>query len=486
MTKSLNFKLIFKIIGFLLILEAGFMALSLIPSYLYKGGDFKPILISTLITLFTGIIFWISFRNRVQANLGKKDGYIIVSMAWVIFSLFGALPYFLSQSVDNYTDAFFETMSGVTTTGATIMTSIETLPHGILFWRSITQWIGGMGIIVLSLAVLPMLGIGGLSLFIAEVPGPTKEKIHPRIKETAKRLWGIYLILTLLLTFLLKYVGMNFFDAICHSFTTMATGGFSTKDASIAGFSPLIQYIIVIFMILAGANFTLHYFALHGKFKKIFENEEFKFYIIFISVATLFVFLTLLIFKHFTLEKSFRGALFQVVSIITTTGFITEDYLLWPGSTWFFIFLLFFTGGCAGSTAGGFKMIRQVFILKNSYLELKRLVHPNAVIPVRYNGKPVPQDIIFNVLAFFLFYMLIFAFSSFLLSLYPIIDFETAVGSAASCLGNVGPSLGKTGPASNYYFIPTLGKWFLSFLMLLGRLELFTVLILLSPAFWKK
>lgn len=467
-------------------LQASFMFAALIPSFYFKEGDFTAILVSGLITLTTGFALWVLTRRGEEDNFGKKEGYVVVATAWVFFSFFGALPYILSGTINNYTDAFFETMSGVTTTGATILTDIEAAPKGILFWRSMTQWLGGMGIIVLSLAILPMLGIGGMSLFIPEMPGPTKEKIHPRVKETAKRLWGIYFILTLMQAIILSFSGMNVYDATCHSFTTMATGGFSTKNASIAEFSPHIQYIIIVFMIIGGTNFTLHYFAMHGKVQKYLNNEEFKFFISFILIITAIVFIPLLISQNLEIEKTLRDSLFQVVSITTTTGYITADYLRWPGTLWFLIFLLFFTGACAGSTSGGFKMIRHLFLLKNSYLELKRLIHPNAVIPVRYNGKPVPQNVIFNVLAFFMFYMFIFAVSSFIISLMPGVDFETALGAAASAIGNIGPAIGMVGPVDNFSFIPDAGKWFLSFLMLLGRLEIFTVIIILNASFWKK
>ncbi len=485
MKKNINFSLIFNVIGFLLVLESFFLILSLIPSFIYKEGDFYSILISAAITFLCGGLLWAFNRSRGEISIGKREGYIVVSFAWIFFSLFGALPFFLSGSVSSYTDAFFETMSGVTTTGASVITDIEAVPKGILFWRSIIQWLGGVGIIVLSIAILPLLGIGGMSLFIAEVPGPTKEKIHPRIKETAKRLWGIYLILTLLQTVLLMFGKMNLFDALCHSFTTMATGGFSTKNSSIVEFSPYIQYIISIFMVFAGVNFTMHYFAMTGKFRKLWENEELKFYLLFLLVVTFIIFVPLFYFEAAGVEKAFRDALFQVVSIVTTTGFVTADYLNWPGTTWMIIFLLFFTGACAGSTAGSIKMIRQIFLLKNSYLELKRLIHPNAIIPVRFNNKPVSKDIIFNVLAFFVFYMLIFAFGSFIMSLTNL-DFQTSIGAVASCLGNIGPGLGKVGPMDNYATISIFGKWFLSFMMLLGRLELFTILILFSPGFWRK
>ncbi|MCD4747616.1 MAG: TrkH family potassium uptake protein, partial [Bacteroidales bacterium] len=402
-----------------------------------------------------------------------------------ITSLFGALPFLLSGSITNYTDAFFETISGFTTTGATILTDIEVLPKGILFWRSLTHWIGGMGIIVLSIAILPILGIGGMQLFVAEVPGIVPDKLHPRITHTAKRLWMIYVFFTVIETVLLKLGGMNLFDALCHAFATMATGGFSTQNDSITGYSPLIQYIIIIFMIIAGTNFTLHYFALHANIKKIWKNEEFRFYIYFIFGMCIFIMFFIFFLSDIRFEEAFRNSLFQVVSIITTTGFITSDYLIWPGYLWFLIFILMFIGGSAGSTGGGIKVVRQLLLFKNSGLELKRLIHPQAIIPVRYNGKAVPQNIIFKVMAFFLFYMIIFALGTLVMALLGL-DLKSAIGSSAATLGNIGPGIGSVGPVGNYADIPAFGKWFLSFLMLLGRLELFTVLILFSPAFWKK
>jgi trk system potassium uptake protein TrkH len=338
---------------------------------------------------------------------------------------------------------------------------------------------------VLSLAILPFLGIGGMQLFIAEVPGPTPDKLHPRITQTAKRLWGIYVLLTIAQTGFLMLGGMNLFEGLCHAFGTMATGGFSTRNESIAAFSPYIQYVITVFMILAGTNFTLHYLALHGRIKDIWRNEEYRYYIYTILAATVIIAVTLAYTSQGSIEHSFRDAIFTVVSIITTTGFITADYLIWPGVLWFIIFLLMFVGGSAGSTGGGIKVVRQLLLFKNSVLELKRLMHPQAVIPVRMNDRPVSQDIIFNVLAFFLIYMLIFAGGTFVMSMLGL-DFESAIGATAATLGNIGPGIGMVGPVGNYSEIHIIGKWFLSFLMLLGRLELFTVLILLSPAFWKR
>jgi trk system potassium uptake protein TrkH len=484
-SKNVNIKLVARILGVLLILE-GFFILSSLPfSLYYRGNDTMALLISGAFTSVIGLILWFITNDVDKRQISKRDGYIIVTLAWVVISLFGALPFVISGTIPNYTDAFFETMSGFTTTGASVLNDIEAMPKGILFWRSMTHWIGGMGIIVLSLAVLPFLGIGGMQLFVAEVPGPAPDKLHPRITQTAKNLWGIYVLLTGLETILLMIGGMNLFDALCHAFGTMATGGFSTQNDSIASYSPFIQYIIILFMILAGTNFTLHFLMLKGRFKKVWGNEEFKFYLYTILIVTTIITSSLLISYHTGFEKDFREALFQTVSIITTTGYVTADYLQWPFFVWLLIFLLMFTGGCAGSTGGGIKMIRQLLLFKNSRLELKRLIHPQAVIPVRLNGKTISQNIIFNVLAFFLLYASVFAFGSLFMSMLGL-EFETAIGSVAATLGNIGPGIGSVGPVSNYAEMPIAGKWFLSFLMLLGRLELFTVLVLFSKAFWKK
>lgn len=495
--RRINIGIIARIIGILLIIE-GFFMLTALPFSYYFGGediltwsffdgkrDFWPLLISGMATIVIGV--WLHFftKEAQKDSIGKREGYIIVSLAWVIISLFGALPYLLSGAITGYTDAFFETISGFTTTGATILVDIEAMPKGLLYWRATTHWIGGMGIIVLSLAILPFLGIGGMQLFIAEVPGPTPDKLHPRITQTAKRLWGIYFLFTFAQTLLLMLGGLDFFDSLTHAYATMATGGFSTKNDSIASFSPYVQYVITFFMFLAGVNFTLHYMALHGRLRDVIRNEEFRYFFLTIAVITVIITVSLFFSGTSGVESSFRNALFTVVSIVTTTGFVTADYLVWPGMLWFLIFLLMFVGGSAGSTGGGVKVVRQMLLFKNSMLELKRLLHPQAIIPVRMNGKPVSQDIIFRVLAFFLIYMLIFAFGTFIMSLFGL-DFETAIGATAATVGNIGPGIGNVGPVGNYLDVPMGGKWFLSLLMLLGRLELFTVLILFSPAFWKR
>ncbi len=484
--REINFKLIGKFLGILLMILSALMITSVFWSLYYNEQEsIRAILLSSLITFIAGLsLFLVSFKHD-HRNIGKKEGYIIVSFAWISISAFGALPFFLSGAIPDFTDAYFETISGFTTTGATILNDIEAVSKGLLFWRSMTQWLGGMGIIVLTLAVLPILGVGGMQLFVAEAPGTTPSRLHPRITETAKRLWGIYVIFTLLQVILLMIGKMNFFDSINHAFTTMATGGFSTQNTSIAGYSPYIQYVIILFMIIAGTSFSLHYFLLKGQIKKVTDNEEFKFYLYLIGIVALVFTLAVIVIYHTDIEKAFRDSLFQVVSIVTTTGFITVDYLEWKNFMIFGIFMLMFTGGCIGSTGGGIKMIRLLVMFKNTRLELKRLIHPMAVVPVRINKKSIPSDIINNFLAFLLIYMLLIFSGSMIMSVFNM-DFVSALGATAATLGNIGPGLGSVGPVETYSHIPAIGKWILSFFMLVGRLELFTVLLLLSPSFWKK
>lgn len=480
----INKGIIIQILGFLVMIEGLFMLSGIPFSIYYCDTQDMSLLYSGLISFVTGGFIWFMTRNANRV-IGKREGYIIVSVSWITIILFGSLPYLISQTIPNFTDAFFETTSGFTTTGATILTDIESMPKGILFWRSMTHWIGGMGIIVLSVAILPLLGIGGMQLFIAEMPGITPDKLHPRITQTAKRLWGIYVLLTFVQTILLLLGGMDLFDALCHSFSTMSTGGFSTKNESMAAFSPYIQYVTIAFMIMAGTSFTLHYLWLNGKLKAVWNNEEYRFYIKALVVFSFLVSVLLFIESDLAPEKAFRDALFQVTSIITTTGFVTSDYLSWPGQTWIFLFVLMFLGGCAGSTAGGLKIARQILLLKNSVLEFKRIIHPQAIIPVRFNGKAVSPEIIHMVMAFFLFYVLIFFAGTIIMSIMGL-SFDTAIGVSIASLGNIGPGIGQVGPVDNYSFLPGVAKWLSSFMMLLGRLELFTVLILFSPAFWRK
>jgi trk system potassium uptake protein TrkH len=482
---EINIKIILKILGFLLIVEGIFMLTSLPFSLYYREGQHMAILLSSLITSGTGLAVYLLMGRREKNTVNKREGFVIVTMTWVLISLFGTLPYLLSGTIPSFTNAFFETISGFTTTGASILTDIESLPNSILFWRSMTHWIGGMGIIVLTVAILPFLGIGGMQLYSAEMPGVTKDKLHPRITETAKRLWGIYVLFTLIETALLMFGGMDLFDGLCHSFGTMATGGFSTRNNSIEGFSPYIQYVIIFFMLMAGTNFTLHYLLLQGKVKGMFRNDEFKTYLFTILGFSLILGILIVSQSSLGTEKGIRDVLFQVVSITTTTGYVTSDYLSWPGHTWFLIFLLMFVGGMAGSTGGGIKVTRHVLMFKNARQELKRTIHPQAIIPVRLNKKVVPQEIIFKVMAFFQIYVLTLVAGT-IAMIFLGLDFQTAIGASVATVGNIGPGLGGVGPVENYAFIPSFGKWVLSFLMLLGRLELFTVLILLSPSFWRR
>ncbi|MBK9098430.1 MAG: TrkH family potassium uptake protein [bacterium] len=455
-------------------------------SVYHQSDDIFSLLVSGLSTALLGFIIWISTRKSEIAELGKREGYLIVSLGWIIMSLFGAIPFVVHGAIPNYTDAFFETMSGFTTTGASILSDMEKVPHGLLFWRSLTHWLGGMGIIVLSLAILPLLGIGGMQLFTAEVPGVIKDKIHPRVKETAKRLWGIYVILTAAETLLLMAGGLNFFDSLTHSFATMGTGGFSTKNTSTAYFtSPYVQYVFIVFMFLAGMNFTLHYFAIHRNFSFLKTNTEFRYYFSFIVFVSLFVMIIHIPHVDFHWEEGIRQSLFHVVSLTTTTGFVSSDYENWAPFSRMIFFVLLFVGGCAGSTGGGIKFVRQVILFKNGWTELKRLIHPRAIIPVKFNNKTVTAEIVSNVQAFFIFYILLFVFGSIIISLLGV-DFVTAIGATATCIGNIGPGIGTVGPVNNFAHLPDSVKWILSFLMMVGRLELFTVLVILSPAFWKK
>jgi len=481
----LNHRTIVRIIGVILITEGFFMWLAIPISLIFGEKDFLQFLLSGAITVTVGMLGYLPVR-KADLMVNRRDGYVIVTGAWILFSLFGTLPFLLSGSIPNFTDAFFETISGFTTTGASILNNIEELSHAVLFWRSLIQWLGGMGIILLTLLLLPFLGIGGMQLFSAEVPSPTPDKLHPHVKDTAKRLWFIYLIFTFVEAMLLWAGEMDLYDAICHSLTTMATGGYSTKQASIAYWnSPYIHYVITVFMFLAGTNFTLAYFGMHGQFRKIWKNEEFRWYLGFIGGFTLLVTLGLFFTGGGGLELAFRNAIFQVVSILTTTGYVTTDYLLWAPWLIVIIFTLMFFGGSAGSTGGGPKIMRIVVMLKNSTQELKRMIHPNAVIPVRLNKMAVQEPVVTSVLAFMAFYGIIAVISMVIMSVLGN-DLNTSIGAVAATLGNIGPGIGQVGPSLNYSEIHVAGKWFLSFLMLVGRLELFTVLVLFSPMFWRR
>ena len=474
------------------------MLLAALLSFCYKDGASLDLFLAGISVLALGGLTMLGTKNHTK-EMNKREGYLVVALGWIVMSLSGTIPYLFTGTIPDFSNAVFETISGYTTTGSTILYDIEALPKGILFWRSLTHWIGGMGIIVLAIAILPILGIGGMQLFAAEAPGPSADKLHPRITDTAKRLWLIYFGYTAAETLLLSVSGMSFFDALNHSMSTLSTGGFSTKNASVSHWNdtPVVQYIIILFMFLAGTNFVLSYFAFKGRVNKIINDDEFKLYFRFVIFFTLIV--GGVIYSHSYLndsiafehplvlgsaEGSIRHALFQVVAIITTTGFVTADFTLWSPFLLVFFFGLMFLGGSAGSTSGGVKVVRHLILIKNGFLEFKRTLHPSAILPVRYNNKSVSGEIVFNVLGFFILYMLSFILGSLGFALLGL-DFESSVGVAASSLGNVGPALGDFGPSNNFIEMPTAGKWWAAFLMLIGRLELFTVFILLTPFFWR-
>ena len=482
-----NSSVIVYVIGTLLLLN-GLLMLSCVPFAVYYDDQnhINTFLLCSLITISFGFLLRFLTKDEKNAEIKKRDGYLIVVSGWLCMTFFGTLPYLLTESIPSFTDAFFETMSGFTTTGSTILDEIESIPKSILFWRSMTQWIGGMGIIVLTIAILPLLGIGGMELFVAEAPGPTKDKIHPRIKETAKRLWIIYFSLTALETVVLMFFGLSFFDAINHSLTTTSTGGFSTKQESIAAFqNPFVEAVIVIFMFLAGTNFTMIYFGLKMKFRKIVNNDEFKWYL----SAVLILILMLSFYRAHTSSSdfihSFREISFQVVSIITTTGYATADYTLWGSFLTFIFFLFLFSGASAGSTSGGIKIVRIILLIKNGLLEFKRRLHPKAVIPVMLNKQVISSTITYNLLAFIFLYLFVFTLGSIFLSLLGV-DMLTSISAVASAVGNVGPGIADVGPSFSFSQLPTSAKWILSLLMLMGRLELFTVCVLFTPYFWKR
>lgn len=474
------------------------MLLATIASWLMKDTVTFEMTVSAFVVMILGGFMMLISRNH-EPQIHKREGYLIVTLGWVMMTLTGMIPYVLTNTIEDLPSVFFETMSGYTATGSTILTDIESLPAGILFWRSMTHWIGGMGIIVLAIAILPLLGIGGMQLFTAEAPGPNSDKLHPRITDTAKRLWLIYVTLTIVETLLLYLAGMSIFDALNHAMSTMASGGFSTKNISLAHWNhlPWVHYIIMVFMFLAGSNFVLSYFAFTGKIKKVFQDDEFLTFAKFIFFFSMIVFAILISqvdltngsFDHPQVwgktESSLRHSFFQVLAIVTTTGFVTADYTAWSPFMTIFFFGLMFLGGSAGSTSGGIKVVRHLLMIKSGFLEFKRALHPNAIIQSRYNGKVVSKEIIGNILGFFILYMISFIIGSLVFGFMGL-DFENAVGVAASSLGNVGPAIGDFGPASNYSQLPALGKYWSSFLMLMGRLELFTVLILFTPFFWMK
>lgn len=489
MTRTFNTRMVFRTMGALLLIEAVFMTMALFVSLWYGEADSGVFLLSTIITLLAGVIGLLVGR-RAESRMGEREGYVIVAMVWVVFSAFGLLPYYLSGQVPSLTDAWFESMSGFTTTGATIIPDLEVITHGLLFWRSLTQWIGGMGIIVLSIAILPIFGLNGMQLYAAEVSGLTYEKVSPRIADTAKMMWSIYILLTVTEVVALWLCGMDMFDAVCHSFSTIATGGFSTHNNSLEYYdSAAIHYTVTFFMFISGINFVLLIYLLRGKTRYFFKDEELRWYSV--AVAMFAVLLTVGLYvarpgwSGVEMERAFRDSIFTVISSMTSTGYTISDYMYWPVVAWVVIFFLMLTGACAGSTAGGIKWVRLAIIMKNGVAEFQRRIHPNAIIPVKLNEKAVPQQTINNIMAFLIFYVFIIVVTVVIFCATGV-DFDEAIGSAVSAIGNVGISIGQFGPAGTYAEFPVVAKWVMSFVMLIGRLEIFTVLLLFTRALWRK
>ncbi len=479
-----NTKMILRIMGVLLIIESIMLILCIGISLYYKEDDLNAFLITTATTGAIGLLSILLSKGATK-QLSRRDGYFIVSLAWIVTSLFGMMPYYLSGYIPTVTDSYFEAISGFTSTGCTILDNIEEFTHGLLFWRSMTQWIGGLGIIFFTIAVLPLLGVSGIQLFAAEASGITMEKVHPRIGVTAKWLWSIYIGITIIQIILLSIGDMDMFDSICHSLATTSTGGFSTKQASIAYYnSPYIEYVISFFMILSGINFTLILLMITGKFKKVFMNSELKYYLASIGLLTVAIAVGLYYSTDYNIEEAFRKSLFQIGSLHTSTGFATDNYMNWKPVLWGLLFIPMIVGACAGSTSGGFKCIRIVIIGKITRNELKRIIHPNLVLRPKINNQIVQPSIQSTVLAFSFVYIITVLFSTlFLMALD--LNFLDSFGVIISSISNMGPGFGNFGPDFSWSALPVAAKWLSSFLMLIGRLELFTILLLFTPGFWK-
>ena len=479
-----NFRIIARVFSQVLIFEGIFMLLASGVSWYFNEYTVGPFFYSALITIVTGILVFTPLRNEERAY-GTREGYLINTGIWLIFSLFGTLPFIFSGTVESFADAFFESISGFTTTNATIFTDVESLPKGILFWRSLTQWLGGITIIMVSLYVLPVIKALKIQLTTTEFSGQIDTKIHPKVIETAKRLIVIYIILTLIEALLLTFK-MPFFDALCHSFSTLSTGGFSTKNSGIAAFSsPLVKGIITVFMFIAGTNLSLFYFAIKGNFRRITGNTEFILYLLLAIGFSLLVASVLYLESGEPAVKAVGNGFFHVISILTTTGFYTENFNYWGNFLILILFILMFTGGMSGSTSGGIKILRLLIVAKNNRKESRRLVHPHAFLPVRLDKKRVPDNIVHNLIIFISLYFITICAGTLAFSFMDF-DLITSFSTTASMLGNIGPGLGRFGPFTNYADVPAAGKFFLSGLMLMGRLELLTVIILFTRSFYKR
>jgi trk system potassium uptake protein TrkH len=482
----MRWRFIFHVVGVLVFYLGVAMFVPLFFGFYYNDNSIIPLTKSIVLTMGSGLLLYLFTRGATTEVMSQRDGMAIVALGWTIAGILGALPFFFCPSGFSFTDAFFESVSGFTTTGASILTNIESLSKGLLMWRSFIQWLGGMGIIVLSIAILPFLGVGGMQLYKAEVPSPVPDKLKPRIRDTAMILWKVYVLFTLIETLLLMLAGMNFYDAFSHALTTMPTGGFSTKNASVAHFdSVYMDIIIIIFMIIAGINFSLHYQLLKGKPMALLKDSECLFFIGTVGVLTLLVTIDVygIIFEN--IGQALRHSTFQVVSIVTTTGYATFDYEKWPAMSQLILLLCMFLGASAGSTGGGMKCLRVMLCFKYCYKELFLLVHPRAVVHVKIGGKMVPEDVMRSVLGFLSLYVGLYGLATVILAGMGV-DFVTSIGAVAATLGNIGPGFGQVGPVENYAQIPNMGKWILSWCMLLGRLEIYTLIIFLVPEFWRK
>ena len=482
----MRWSFILNIVGMLVIFLGICMIFPLFFGLYFKDQSIIPLAQSMGITIGSGLSLVICFRRTKVEHISHREGMAIVAIGWTAIGFFGAFPFYLGTEFSTFVDAFFESVSGFTTTGSSILTNIEAVSKGLLFWRSFIQWLGGMGIIVLSVAILPFLGVGGMQLYKAEVPSPVPDKLKPRIRDTATVLWKVYALITLAQVFLLMMGGMDFYDALRHAFTTMPTGGFSTKNASIAHYNSVyFDTVIIIFMLLAGINFSLHYQFLRGKPLAFWRDSECRFFLG--SVLILIVIVTFNIYGtvYETMGQAFRYGAFQVVSIVTTTGYATADYELWPSMSQLILLLCMFLGASAGSTGGGMKCLRVMLALKYCYKELFSLIHPRAVKHIKIGGVSVHEDVIRSVLGFMGLYVGLFAFSSVLIASMGV-DLVTSVASVAATIGNIGPGLGMVGPTDNFAQMPYLGKWVLIWCMLLGRLEIYTVIILFVPEFWRR
>jgi len=477
---------ILRSIGFLILFLGISMAAPVIVSFYYKDGSTMALFYAMIITCGIALLFFVVSKKKEDAHLSHRDGVAIVTFGWLTAGLVGAIPFLMSGAIPDFTGAYFESMSGFTTTGATILTEIERLPEGVLMWRSITQWFGGMGIIVLSIAILPFLGIGGMQLYKAEIPSPVVDKLKPRISDTAKTLWKVYILITALEVILLRSGGMPFYEAVSHAFCTMPTGGFSPKNASIAHYnSAYFDGVIIVFMLLSGINFALHYKLIKGDLAIFGKDPECRLFLIMVGLFTLIVTFNLYGTVYESVSKAFRYAAFQVSSIITTTGFVTSDYDNWPSLSQQILLLCMFLGGMAGSTGGGIKTMRFMLLAKHAYQEIFRIIHPHAVTTIKLGSQPVPAEVMSSIWGFLILYLGIFVASALIMASLGL-DLISAFSSVAACIFNVGPGLGLVGPVQNYLAVPLFGKWVLIFCMLLGRLEIYTVIVLLIPEYWRK